>query len=69
MSLVFLNRELYNSQPKDLFSTIAIVNAAAIALRYHSFKNADLFLKVPGSMPVLLYELLTSFNSKFVDAL
>ncbi len=42
---------------------------AAILLHCHSFNNADLSFKQPGSMPTLLYELLTSFNSKFVDAL
>ncbi len=42
---------------------------AAISLHCLSFNNADLFLKVPGSMPALLHELLTSFNSNFVDAL
>ena len=35
----------------------------AISLHCHSFNNADLFLKVPGGMPALLDELLTSFNS------
>ncbi len=40
-----------------------------ILLYCHSFNNADLFLKAPRSMPALLYELLTSFNSNLLDAL